>query len=76
MVMHDQAVDITEDLAKLEKDGSVYACGKYVDGEGSKIWDFKLYEDILRTPEEFMDDGLHEPVEFVCSDKFQTMENK
>lgn len=23
-----------------------------------------------------MDDGLHEPVELVCSDKFQTMENK
>ncbi|RKM60589.1 hypothetical protein D6855_07740 [Butyrivibrio sp. CB08] len=58
------------------KDGTLYACGKYVDGEGSKIWDFKLYGDILRTPEEYMDDGLHEPVELVYSDRFQRIQFK
>ena len=59
-----------------KKDGSLYACGKYVDGEGSKIWDFKLYGDTLRTPEEYMDDGLHEPVELVYSDRFQRIQFK
>lgn len=59
-----------------KKDGSLYACGKYVDGEGSKIWDFKLYGDTLRTPEEYMDDGLHEPVELIYSDKFQPIQFK
>lgn len=59
-----------------KKDGSLYACGKYVEGEGSKIWDFKLYGDTLRTPEEYMDDGLHEPVELVYSDRFQRIQFK
>ena len=59
-----------------KKDGTLYACGKYVDGEGSKIWDFKLYGDILRSPEEYMDDGLHEPVELVYSDIFQRIQFK
>ena len=59
-----------------KKDGSLYACGKNVDGEGSKIWDFKLYGDTLRTPEEYMDDGLHEPVELVYSDRFQRIQFK
>ncbi len=59
-----------------KKDGSLYACGKYVEGEGSKIWDFKLYGDTLRTPEEYMDDGLHEPIELVYSDRFQRIQFK
>ena len=59
-----------------KKDGSLYACGKYVEGEGSKIWDFKLYGDTLRTPEEYMDDGLHEPVELVYSDRFLRIQFK
>ena len=59
-----------------KKDGSLYACGKYVEGEGSKIWDFKLYGDTLRTPEGYMDDGLHEPVELVYSDRFLRIQFK
>ena len=47
-----------------------------MEGEGSKIWDFKLYGDTLRTPEEYMDDGLHEPIELVYSDRFQRIQFK
>ena len=72
----DDEYDYTYDTFAEKKDGSLYACGKYVDGEGSKIWDFKLYGDILRTPEEYMDDGLHEPVELVYSDRFQRIQFK
>ena len=72
----DDEYDYTYDTFAEKKDGSLYACGKYVDGEGSKIWDFKLYGDTLRTPEEYMDDGLHEPVELVYSDRFQRIQFK
>ncbi len=33
-------------------------------------------KDILRTPEEYMDDGLHKPVELVYSDRFQRIQFK
>ena len=72
----DDEYDYTYDTFAEKKDGSLYACGKYVDGEESKIWDFKLYGDTLRTPEEYMDDGLHEPVELVYSDRFQRIQFK
>ena len=72
----DDEYDYTYDTFAEKKDGSLYACGKYVDGEGSKIWDVKLYGDTLRTPEEYMDDGLYEPVELVYSDRFQRIQFK
>ncbi|WP_026516609.1 RCC1 domain-containing protein [Butyrivibrio sp. MC2021] len=74
--VEDDEYDYTYVTFAEKKDGSVFACGKYVDGEGSKIWDFKLYEDTLRTPEEYMDDGLHEPIELVYSDRFQRIQFK
>ena len=55
-------------------DGSLYACGKYVDGEGSKIWDFKLYGDIERDPNETDPNSEYAPVELVYSDRFQPIQ--
>ena len=55
-------------------DGSLYACGKYVDGEGSKIWDFKLYGDIIRDPNVTDPNSENAPVELVYSDRFQPIQ--
>ena len=50
-----------------KKDGSVYACGYEVEGEGSKSWTYLLYGDILRTDE----DPDFPPVTVTYSDVFQ-----
>lgn len=55
-----------------KKDGSVYACGYEVEGEGSKSWTYLLYGDILRTDE----DPDFPPVTVTYSDVFQRISIK
>lgn len=54
-----------------KKDGSLLACGYEVVGEGSKIWSYMLYGDILRTPDQMNGGAEESPVTVVYSDVFQ-----
>ena len=72
----DDEYDYTYDTFAEKKDGSLYACGKNVDGEGSKVWDFKLYGDIIRDPSETDSNSEYAPVELIYSDRFQPIQLK
>ncbi|WP_029319213.1 hypothetical protein [Butyrivibrio sp. AE3004] len=45
-----------------------------IQGEGSKIWDFKLYGDIIRNPNETDPNSENAYVELVYSDRFQPIQ--
>lgn len=54
-----------------KKDGSLWACGYEVEGEGSKSWTYMYYGDILRTSEKINGSAEETPVTVSYSDIFQ-----
>lgn len=55
-----------------KNDGSLWACGYDVSGNGSKIWDFDLYGDTLRSEDD--SENPRFPDEIVYSDVFQPID--
>ncbi len=61
-----------------KSDNSLWACGYGVTGEGSKIWDFDLYGDTLRSeddaespriPDELLYSDIFQPIDFAEKDR-------
>lgn len=59
-----------------KKDGTLLACGLEVMGEESKSRSYKLYGDIVRTPDQMNGEIQYDPVTILYSDVFQPIEFK